>query len=64
MTAPKSPAGSNTTVPVTGELPGGDKVTLAIRPEQCRLSEDSESANLRGELREVVYIGTEYGVRT
>ncbi|MBT8444805.1 MAG: ABC transporter ATP-binding protein [Gammaproteobacteria bacterium] len=46
-------------VPAIGELPEHDRVTLAIRPEQIRLSDQPEGASLQGVLLDAVYIGTD-----
>ena len=55
----KLSSGSELTAALTGEAPEGDTVTLAIRPEQSSLTLDLEQAEVSGELRNVVYIGTD-----
>ena len=52
-------SGAELTATLTGEPPEGDTVTLAIRPEQSTLTRDLDQAELSGELRNVVYIGTD-----
>ncbi|MEM7294025.1 MAG: ABC transporter ATP-binding protein [Pseudomonadota bacterium] len=46
-------------VPLTGAIPDSDTLTLAVRPEQCELTADSHLASLQGDLRDIVYIGTD-----
>ena len=44
---------------ISGEVPNSDVVTLAIRPEQARLTDDLSAATLQGSLKDIVYIGTD-----
>ncbi len=46
-------------LPTGTQLPEHDRVTLAIRPEQVRLSEEPGEASLQGVLQDAVYIGTD-----
>ncbi len=46
-------------LPTGAQLPDHDRVTLAIRPEQVRLSDDPAQASLEGTLQDAVYIGTD-----
>ena len=53
--------GSNAelSLPLPAELPPGNQVTLALRPEQVVLTSDLSSATLQGNLKDIVYIGTD-----
>ncbi len=53
--------GSNTelSLPLPAELPSGNQVTLALRPEQVALTSDLSRATLQGNLKDIVYIGTD-----
>ncbi len=53
------PSDRELTVSVSDESPTGDSITLAIRPEQCSLTDDLDAASLQGEIKAVVYIGTD-----
>ncbi len=46
-------------LPTGAQLPDHDRVTLAIRPEQVRLSDEPGQASLEGVLQDAVYIGTD-----
>ena len=46
-------------VPIGAEPPERDRVTLAIRPEQVRLSGKDGESSVTGKLRDAVYIGTD-----
>ena len=46
-------------VPVGTEPPERDRVTLAIRPEQVKLTGADGESSVQGELQDAVYIGTD-----
>ena len=53
------PGGGEMTIPAPDDLPAGNAVTLAIRPEQARIATADDSVAMQGTLADEIYIGTD-----
>ena len=53
------PGGGEMPIPTPHDLPAGNAVTLAIRPEQARIATADDSVAMQGTLADEIYIGTD-----
>ena len=53
------PGGGEMKIPAPDDLPAGNAVTLAIRPEQARIATADDSVAMQGTLADEIYIGTD-----
>ena len=53
------PGGGEITIPAADDLPAGNQVTLAIRPEQARIATADDPVAMQGTLADEIYIGTD-----
>ena len=53
------PGGGEITIPAPDDLPAGNAITLAIRPEQARIATADDSVAMQGTLADEIYIGTD-----
>ena len=53
------PGGGEITIPAPDDLPAGNAITLAIRPEQARIATADDSVAIQGTLADEIYIGTD-----
>ena len=58
------PGGGEITIPAADDLPAGNQVTLAIRPEQARIATAGDPVAMQGTLADEIYIGTDTQYRT